>query len=91
MGLLCLLISTDWGDLPDILSLQKLLRDICVIIILTGREDESVRIGYKLKPRCLTYVNGDVSEVHAVLPKCLCSSKDRRGKADSKRFLQGEL
>ena len=33
--------------------------------------DESVKIGYKLQPRFLTYVNGDISEVHGVLRKML--------------------
>lgn len=66
-----IIIPSDRGDLLDILSLQKLLCDIRVIIILPDREDESVRIGYKLKPRFLTYVNGDLVEVHAVLSKML--------------------
>ena len=66
-----LLIAADRIDLLAIISLQKLLGDIHVIIILPDREDESVNIGYKLKPSFLTYVNGDLSEVHAILKKLL--------------------
>jgi hypothetical protein len=65
------LIAGDRKDLLNILAIQKLFGVIKIIIILPDREDESVRIGYKLQPRFLTYVNGDLSEVHAVLRKML--------------------
>ncbi len=66
-----LLIAADRLDLLAILEIQKLLGDIHLIIILPDREDESVSIGYKLKPCFLTYVNGDLSEVYAILRKML--------------------
>ena len=65
------LIAGDRKDLLNILAIQKLFGLIRIIIILPDREDESVKIGYKLQPRFLTYVNGDISEVHAVLRKLL--------------------
>jgi hypothetical protein len=65
------LIAGDRKDLLSILAIQKLFGFIKIIIILPDREDESVKIGYKLQPRFLTYVNGDISEVHAVLRKML--------------------
>ena len=65
------LIAGDRKDLLSILAMQKLFGVIKIIIILPDREDESVQIGYKLQPRFLTYVNGDISEVHAVLRKLL--------------------
>jgi hypothetical protein len=65
------LIAGDRKDLLSILAIQKLFGVIKIIIILPDREDESVKIGYKLQPRFLTYVNGDISEVHAVLRKML--------------------
>jgi hypothetical protein len=65
------LIAGDRKDLLNILAIQKLFGLIRIIIILPDREDESVKIGFKLQPRFLTYVNGDVSEVHAVLRKLL--------------------
>jgi len=65
------LIAGDRKDLLSILAIQKLFVFIKIIIILPDREDESVKIGYKLQPRFLTYVNGDISEVHAVLRKLL--------------------
>jgi hypothetical protein len=65
------LIAGDRKDLLNILAMQKLFGVIKIIIILPDREDESVKIGYKLQPRFLTYVNGDISEVHGVLRKML--------------------
>ena len=65
------LIAGDRKDLLNIIAVKKLFDLIRIIIILPDREDESVRIGYKLQPRFLTYVNGDVTEVHAVLGKLL--------------------
>jgi hypothetical protein len=65
------LIAGDRKDLLNILAIQKLFGVIKIIIILPDREDESVKMGFKLQPRFLTYVNGDLSEVHAVLRKML--------------------
>jgi hypothetical protein len=65
------LIAGDRKDLLSIIAIQKLFGVIKIIIILPDREDESVKMGYKLQPRFLTYVNGDLSEVHAVLRKML--------------------
>jgi len=66
-----ILIAADRGDLLDIVLMHKLLFDIRVIIILPDSEDESVRIGYKLKPCFLTYANANLDEVHKVLGKLL--------------------
>jgi len=65
------LIAGDRKDLLNIHAVRKLFGLIRIIIILPDSEDESVKIGYKLQPRFLTYVNGDVGEVHAVLRKLL--------------------
>jgi len=69
------LIATDRKDLLNILAVHKLFGLIRIIIILPDREDESVRIGYKLQPRFLTFVNGDLAEVHAVVANMLEISK----------------
>jgi len=73
------LIAGDRKDLLNILAIQKLFGLSRIIIILPDREDESVKMGYKLQPRFLTYVNGDISEVQAILGKLLelSASKER--------------
>lgn len=71
------LIAGDRKDLLNILAVQKQFGVMRIIIILPDREDESVRIGYKLKPRFLTYLNGDVAEVQAVLSKMLQLSESK--------------
>ena len=65
------LIAADHTDLFDLFTIRELYATIRVIVILPDREDESVKLGHKLRPRFLTYVNGAVSEVHAVLKKML--------------------
>jgi len=72
------LIAGDRKDLLNIIGIQKLFGFIRLIIILPDRGDESVKIGYKLQPRFLTYVNGDLSEVHAVLRKLLELSESKQ-------------
>ncbi|MBN2106816.1 MAG: hypothetical protein JW832_05265 [Deltaproteobacteria bacterium] len=73
------LIAADRNDLLNILAVRNLFGLIRVIIILPDREEESVSLGYKLQPRFLTYVNGDVAEVHAVLNKLLALPDSNAG------------
>jgi hypothetical protein len=70
MGIM-VLIAADREDLINILEIHVLFSILKIIIILPDRKDESVKLGYNLRPRFLTYVNGDLSEVRAVLAKML--------------------
>jgi len=65
------LIAGDREDLLRIVAIHELFGLIRIILILPDREDESVKIGFKLQPRFLTYVNGNLSEVQGVLRKML--------------------
>lgn len=65
------LVAADWNDLLDIYAIRELFGIIRIIIILPDREDESVRMGYQLQPRFLTYMNEELSEVYSVLRKML--------------------
>ena len=72
------LVAADRNDLLDIFSIRKLFGSIHIIIILPDREDESVRMGYQLRPRFLTYMNGELSEVYSVLRKMLnCQNRSK--------------
>ena len=72
------LIAADRNDLLNILAIHKLFGVIKIIIILPDQEEESVNIGYKLQPRFLTYVSGDLSEVYSVLRKMLNLSEPKQ-------------
>jgi len=65
------LVAADRNDLLDIYAIRELFGIIRIIIILPDREDESVRMGYQLQPRFLTYMNEELSEVYSVLRKML--------------------
>lgn len=65
------LVPADRNDLLDIYAIRELFGIIRIIIILPDREDESVRMGYQLQPRFLTYMNEELSEVYSVLRKML--------------------
>lgn len=72
------LVAADRNDLLDIYAIRELFGIIRIIIILPDREDESVRMGYQLQPRFLTYMNGELSEVYSVLRKMLKLSKPKQ-------------
>lgn len=60
-------------ELSGLLSIRHLLRDIRVILVLPDREENTVSAGHALKPRFLSYADGDLSDVAAVVSKMLGS------------------
>jgi len=50
------------------------MRDLKVVLVLPDREDETIAIAHRLRPRFLTYANGDYTEVREVLRKMLKDS-----------------
>jgi hypothetical protein len=56
-------------ELQGILSRIDLLRDLRIIVIAPDREVETTAIAHQLRPRYLTYLNGDFGELAAVLGK----------------------
>ena len=53
----------------NIISIRSLLLEIPVILILPTREESTTAMGYTLVPRFLTYADGNLDEVVAVLGK----------------------
>ncbi len=58
-------------ELWDVLSIRHLFDNIKIILILPDRKDETIAIGHKLRPRFLSYTDGDFIDVAAVLKKML--------------------
>jgi hypothetical protein len=67
--LIAVLLPADKNELTDILSLQKLLGDIPLILILPDRENNTIAMGYKLHPRFITYADSDFLDVATVVMK----------------------
>ena len=60
-------------DLQEILSRIDLLRDLRIIVIAPDHEAETTAIAHQLRPRYLTYLNGDFGVLAAVLRKMVRS------------------
>ncbi|MHB9098464.1 MAG: hypothetical protein ACYC5X_11665 [Syntrophales bacterium] len=56
-------------ELSSLLSLQDLLSDMRVILVLPDRDDETVAMGHRLRPRMVSYSDGDYLDVAAVLTR----------------------
>ena len=67
--------GNSWIDkeLEKILTLQDLLSDIRIILILPDRTPNTISKAHKLAPRFLTYLDSDFGEIKAVLHKMLKS------------------
>lgn len=65
------ILAASEDDLLSILSISHLLYDVRFILILPDREDATVAIGHSLRPRFLSYADGDFREVTAVLGKMI--------------------
>ena len=66
-----LLLVPNQGDLQNILSIRHLFQNIRIILLLPNRAAETVALAHQLRPRFLTNINGNLSEVTAVLKKML--------------------
>ncbi len=62
-----LLLATSKKDLKDILTLRGLLDDLRTILIIPDRKKETIARGHSLRPRYLSYADGDFDDVMAVL------------------------
>jgi len=60
-------------ELQEILSRIDLLRDLRIIVIAPDHEAETTAIAHQLRPRYLTYHNGDFGVLAAVLGKMVRS------------------
>ena len=80
---MAVLLAASKGQLSELLSLRELLNDVRIILILPDRGRETISQGHLLRPRFLSYADGDLTDVIAVLSKMLerlnRNSKDERG------------
>lgn len=58
-------------DLDTLISHKRLLNDIPLILILPERGSQMIARGHNLRPRFLSYHDGDMNEVKGVLKKML--------------------
>jgi hypothetical protein len=72
---IAILLADSDQDLTDFLSLQDLLSDIRIILVLPDREPSTFAKAHILGPRFMTYADSDLEDVKAVLGKMLSDLK----------------
>lgn len=68
---IAVLVAANTRELEEFVSLEDLLENLRVIFILPDRKKATISKGHKLRPRFLTYMDGDFMDVAAVLKKML--------------------
>ena len=58
-------------ELRDVLSIRHLFDNIKIVLILPDRNNETIVIGHKLRPRFLSYTDSDFIDVAVVLENML--------------------
>jgi hypothetical protein len=79
-----ILAATDQKNLGEILSLQHLLLNVAVILLVPNHTPETMALAHRLRPRFLNDLQGDFTVVIEVLRKML-KGKSERAEADSPR------
>ncbi len=83
---IAVLLAARQEDLVDILFIGDLLYDINTILVLPDSEDDTVKKGHQLRPRYLSYMDSNFSDVGAVLGNMLKGflTKTKKPKKESK-------
>ncbi len=68
MSIVVLLAATR-EDLVALQSIKHLLEDTRILLVLPDEDAQTVRMAHELTPRFLTYLDGDFSDLSAVLRK----------------------
>jgi hypothetical protein len=82
---LILLLIEKRSDLQTLLGVRNVLvaANVSTILILPDQEKETISRGHKLYPRFLTSVEGNFSEIAAVLAKIIANRTSRRSMSRS--------
>ncbi len=60
-------------DLAALIAIRHLLRDLRVILVLPDGQAQTISDGHALRPRFVSYADGDFSDVAAVVVKMACN------------------
>jgi len=77
---LALIVASNKQELERLVSLNRLLRDLRLILILPDHDRDSVVMGHMLRPRFLSFSDGDLTDVAAVLAKMLAINPRIQGR-----------
>ncbi|MBC8392466.1 MAG: hypothetical protein H8E17_07875 [Deltaproteobacteria bacterium] len=68
---IAVLYAVDTADLTNLVSLQNVLEDFRIILIVPDNERDTISQAHTLRPRFLTYAGGNFEDVAMVLAKMI--------------------
>jgi hypothetical protein len=74
---IAVLLPADRKDLQDLLSIQHLLRDIPLVLLISDPNKETMVMAHRLRPRFVGAALGDYGTVIQVLRKIALSQSER--------------
>lgn len=67
--MIVVLFLFDREDILDVLNIQHLFRNTRVILVVPDLDEETIALAHRLRPRYLTYVNGNYPALRTVIDK----------------------
>ena len=74
---IAVLILFDRLELAHVVRFADVLHEVKTILVLPDREPDTIAIGHSLYPRFISYADGDLLDVAAVLEKMLGQPHDQ--------------
>jgi hypothetical protein len=81
---IAVLYISDEKDLKSILSIQSLLIDMRIVLILPNRNDGTIAAGHGLHPRYLSFKDNSLKDIKAVLARMIEVEKTLTGRIAKK-------
>ena len=76
---LTILLAETAQDLEDLVSLEQLIHNAKLLLIIPDGGARNVVLGHTLRPRYLSYADGDFTDVAAVLERIFTFSESKSG------------
>ena len=65
------LVANEREELAELLPIMPLFRRVKIILILPDREPETIKLGYQLEPRFLSFIDSGFTMVKEVVQRML--------------------
>jgi hypothetical protein len=72
-----IIVACSREKLSEVSSLQRVLGDVRTVVVAPDQDPKTVSLAHQLRPRFLTYANGDLEDLTAVLEKMIESEVPR--------------
>lgn len=76
---IALLLAQKRKDIEELLSVNQLFRNTRIILVAPDRDKETIATAHMLRPRLLTYGDGDFVDVFIVLTKIIADHHNLMG------------